>query len=322
MISNLHQHIKTATEIHVANINNTDNYSLDEIYHTPVIVDDEKLKGIFKEYKMSFQEQIILLLAIAPHFNPQMLDIFMAKNPNFDTICTEFGGMMKSPHRGVIPTGETAVFLLAARDPELRKEIARLLLPDSKLNKNFLVELETVEPGLPVLSGRLLANEELLQRLMYDRVLLPKLSQNFPAELLETTMEWEDLIISKGTANQIGDLRNWLTFQEKMSLHASLGKRMKKGFRTLFYGPPGTGKTLTATLLGKYAQRPVFRIDLSLMVSKYIGETEKNLSGIFKKAEHKDWILFFDEADALFGKRTDNETANDRFANQEVAYLL
>jgi SpoVK/Ycf46/Vps4 family AAA+-type ATPase len=99
-------------------------------------------------------------------------------------------------------------------------------------------------------------------------------------------------------------------------------KRLKPGYRALFHGPPGTGKTLTATLLGKYTHKDVFRIDLSRVVSKYIGETEKNLSRLFDKAENKNWILFFDEADALFGKRTDIRDAHDKYANQEVAYLL
>lgn len=90
----------------------------------------------------------------------------------------------------------------------------------------------------------------------------------------------------------------------------------------MFYGHSGTGKTLAATLLGKETKRPVFRVDLSLVVSKYIGETEKNLGQLFNEAENKDWILFFDEADALFGKRTQTKGANDRYANQEVAYLL
>jgi SpoVK/Ycf46/Vps4 family AAA+-type ATPase len=90
----------------------------------------------------------------------------------------------------------------------------------------------------------------------------------------------------------------------------------------LFYGPPGTGKTFTATLLGKQFNRDVYRIDLSQVVSKYIGETEKNLEKIFQKAEDKNWILFFDEADALFGKRTSVSSSHDRYANQETSYLL
>ena len=101
-----------------------------------------------------------------------------------------------------------------------------------------------------------------------------------------------------------------------------LEKSIKPGYRSLFYGPPGTGKTLTATLIGAELGVDVYRIDLSMVVSKYIGETEKNLANVFDQAENKDWILFFDEADALFGKRTQTSSSNDRYANQEVSYLL
>ena len=95
-----------------------------------------------------------------------------------------------------------------------------------------------------------------------------------------------------------------------------------KGYRVLFYGPPGTGKSLTATLMGNECGKNVYRIDLSQIVSKYIGETEKNLGKVFDQAMNKNWILFFDEADSLFGKRTQTSSSNDRFANQEVSYLL
>ncbi|MCD8263452.1 MAG: ATP-binding protein [Tannerellaceae bacterium] len=74
--------------------------------------------------------------------------------------------------------------------------------------------------------------------------------------------------------------------------------------------------------MGKQANREVYRIDLSSLISKYIGETEKNLATIFDLAANRRWILFFDEADALFGQRTDIQSSNDRYANQEVAYLL
>jgi SpoVK/Ycf46/Vps4 family AAA+-type ATPase len=101
-----------------------------------------------------------------------------------------------------------------------------------------------------------------------------------------------------------------------------MSRILKKGYRTLFHGPPGTGKTLTAQLLGKETGRDVYRIDLSQIASKYIGETEKNLARLFDLAEGKDWILFFDEADSIFGARGKVNDARDRYANQEVSYLL
>ncbi|WP_317170628.1 ATP-binding protein [Sphingobacterium litopenaei] len=105
-------------------------------------------------------------------------------------------------------------------------------------------------------------------------------------------------------------------------------KFFKKGYRTLFYGPSGTGKTMTASLIGKELSKilnadiPVYRVDLSQIVSKYVGETEKNLAKLFAKAEQKKWILFFDEGENFFSNRTNIKDSNDKYANQEVSYLL
>lgn len=96
----------------------------------------------------------------------------------------------------------------------------------------------------------------------------------------------------------------------------------ESGLSVLFYGPPGTGKTMSAEVLANELDLPMYRVDLSQAVNKYIGETEKNLKRIFDAAEMSDCILFFDEADALFGKRTDVKDAHDRFANIEISYLL
>ncbi len=116
--------------------------------------------------------------------------------------------------------------------------------------------------------------------------------------------------------------RKWLEHGRTLESDPVLAKKIKKGYRVLFYGPPGTGKTLTASLLGSQFNKDVYRIDLSQVVSKYIGETEKNMEKVFSQAENKDWILFFDEADALFGKRSNVSSAHDKYANQEVSYLL
>jgi SpoVK/Ycf46/Vps4 family AAA+-type ATPase len=94
------------------------------------------------------------------------------------------------------------------------------------------------------------------------------------------------------------------------------------GITALFAGPPGTGKTMAAEILALALGLPMYRIDLSQVVNKYIGETEKNLKRLFDAADMADLILFFDEADALFGKRTEVKDAHDRYANLEISYLL
>lgn len=116
-------------------------------------------------------------------------------------------------------------------------------------------------------------------------------------------------------------IRTWLE-QSKPSTARGASVTGSPGYKALFFGAAATGKAAAVEMLGKEFNKKIFRIDLSTVVSKYIGETEKNLSAVFKKAENKDWILFFDEADAMFGKRTNVKDAHDKYANQEINYLL
>jgi SpoVK/Ycf46/Vps4 family AAA+-type ATPase len=96
----------------------------------------------------------------------------------------------------------------------------------------------------------------------------------------------------------------------------------ESGITVLFAGPPGTGKTMAAEVMAQRLKLPMYRIDLSQVVNKYIGETEKNLKRLFDAADISDMVLFFDEADSLFGKRIEANDARDRYANLEISYLL
>ncbi|MEO5648116.1 MAG: ATP-binding protein [Chitinophagaceae bacterium] len=135
-------------------------------------------------------------------------------------------------------------------------------------------------------------------------------------EKITTTLFWDDLILPRDALQQLSDIRALIG-----ELKGSIPGHGKHRLYSIFYGQKGTGKKSVAALLGRDAGRDVYRIDLSLIVNKYIGETEKNLKKIFDAAEEKQWILFFDEADALFGKRTEIKDAHDRYANLEVSYL-
>ncbi|MEL6986777.1 MAG: ATP-binding protein, partial [Bacteroidota bacterium] len=141
-------------------------------------------------------------------------------------------------------------------------------------------------------------------------------------EFIETKQTWDDLRLSKRTQDQIRDIEKRWVQRTKLSKEWGLKTKSKSGYTALFHGPSGTGKTLTAALLGKSIKRSVCKVNLSKLLSNYIGETEKNLNSIFERAEANNWILFFDEADAIFGKRTTVKEAHDRYANQEVSYLL
>jgi len=106
------------------------------------------------------------------------------------------------------------------------------------------------------------------------------------------------------------------------SLGPAARARYRPGVRALLVGPSGTGKTLAVAWLATRLALPLYRVDLASVTSKYIGETEKNLAQLFARAEHAEGVLLFDEADSLFGKRTDVKEANDRFANAQTNYLL
>ena len=272
--------------------------------------------------KISCEERAVIMLALMPQLSPQVLDVFFIPNKDYDHPYSEFGGWKGTSHNGFLPTGETAVFLLAGEDMEIRKKVTKLFDREHWFYTHNMLSLEGAGEGEPFLSGQLRPSDELLCRLIHDRTYTPTYNTKFPAKQITTQLTWKDLVLDYQCANALKEINTWVEHHKKIMDEWGLARFLKPGYRALFYGPPGTGKTLAATLIGEKHRMPVYRIDLSLVVSKYIGETEKNLARVFDMAENRDWILFFDEADALFGKRTEANTSNDHHANQEVGYLL
>ncbi|MDI3464961.1 MAG: Cell division-associated, ATP-dependent zinc metalloprotease FtsH [Nitrospira sp.] len=277
---------------------------------------------LVREHGMSVDERIVLMLALVPHIRPQALDAFFTRNKNLDRGFTEVGGWRGKSHSGFLPTCETAAFIVAGRDLQKRFEMVRLFEQDHVFAKKGILRVEHQTGGEPFFSGALLISTEYLNRFTSGITHKPDYSVTFPAKLITTRLSWDDLILAPDVLDEIGHISTWLRYSRTIMEEWALEKTITPGYRSLFYGPPGTGKTLTATLIGASVGADVYRIDLSMVVSKYIGETEKNLANVFDQAQHKKWILFFDEADALFGKRTQATSSNDRYANQEISYLL
>ena len=275
-----------------------------------------------RKYNFNKEEIITLLLALVPHIAPDFFSKIISEYlPNGGDF-PEFGGVKGKNHRGILPTGETVLYVLAGNDAEKRIEVSKLFDEDHLFAKKNILYLEPVPAGEPKMSGRLILDEEYVDLFTRGRISKPKLSSDFPAQLITTEQTWDDLVLTDKTMKEISEIETWLKYNDRLMHEAGMHRFVKPGYRVLFHGPPGTGKTLTACLLGKFTGHDVFRIDLSLVVSKYIGETEKNLSKLFDKAANKEWILFFDEADSIFGKRTNVRDAHDKYANQEVSYLL
>lgn len=141
---------------------------------------------------------------------------------------------------------------------------------------------------------------------------------------IEPRHSWNDLIVPDDTRAQLREICSQYRHRHRVLGEWRFERKLSygKGLSALFAGPSGTGKTMAAEVVANELQLDLYKTDLSAVVSKYIGETEKNLAKIFKEAESSNAILFFDEADALFGKRTKVSDAHDRYANIETSYLL
>ncbi len=279
--------------------------------------------GIFiKTNALNRDELITLLVALVPHVQPDFFDTIIHTFFNKPTDFPQIGGVRGKQFRGFIPTAETVSFILSGNDLEKRFQIQKLFENEHFFSRKQVLWIDEPVDGEPTMSGKLKMSTEYVELFTLGKLSKPRFTTSFPAERLETKMTWDDLVLPLSTHHEVGELLVWLQYGDTLLTDFGMSRIIKPGYRALFHGPPGTGKTLTAALLGKLTGRDVFRIDLSMIISKFIGETEKNLAHLFDRAENKDWILFFDEADALFGKRTGVRDAHDRYANQEVSYLL
>ncbi|MEL6182386.1 MAG: ATP-binding protein, partial [Myxococcota bacterium] len=144
------------------------------------------------------------------------------------------------------------------------------------------------------------------------------------AEPTRTSLRWDEAVLAPETLARLEELVVHATHQGQVLDGWDMGRQLPygRGLSCLFYGPPGTGKTMTAALVAQRLGLPLYRVELSKIVSKYIGETEKNLARLFDEAALAGGVLLFDEADSLFAKRTQVKGANDRYANLKVNYLL
>ncbi|HJQ35781.1 MAG TPA: ATP-binding protein, partial [Thermoanaerobaculia bacterium] len=153
------------------------------------------------------------------------------------------------------------------------------------------------------------------------------------AQRIEPRYDWADLVLPDGVVRHLRDVAAQVAHRARVYEDFGFGAKLSRGrgISALFAGPSGTGKTMAAEVIARDLSRrlaaseqafDLYRIDLSAVIDKYVGETEKRLRCVFDAAERSGAILFFDEADALFGKRSDVKDSHDRYANIEIDYLL
>jgi len=204
--------------------------------------------------------------------------------------------------------------LLASKAKELEPVI-------DECSRRFRYEKETIRriaEGIKALPGPLSADDLLAACRTHLELDLGDLAQPVIPRFKE-----EALILPHHQHQQFLEVLNAMRSLTRVHYEWGTARAWNEsGISVLFAGPPGTGKTMAAEILALELDLPIFRIDLSQVVNKYIGETEKNLKRLFDAADISDMVLFFDEADSLFGRRTEVKDAHDRYANLEISYLL
>lgn len=273
-----------------------------------------------EEHHLLKSERLFLAVAIATYvapniFNPLQNAPFLSQHAKL---------ARSSNHTSLLPTGETALFIIAGTNQKQRLLAMDILSIDHLFYQKSVLELQSTPEGEPDLLGILALTASFRELFIHNQQIRPKFNLEFPAELIQSPLEWEDLILAESTQRKLEELKTHLRFYDEMVKKWGMQKHARTGCRALFYGDSGTGKTLVTALLGKTLNKQVFRVDLSLVTSKYVGETSKRLRNLFNIAENKGWILFFDEGDALLGKRKHISMDNSasQFANQDTAFLL
>jgi hypothetical protein len=270
---------------------------------------------------LSEEERTIALLALVKNIQPEILNIFTTIQYVFPNVSFIGGKLSKEPLQ-YAPTVFTALFIICGKQTDKRVElISRYLHPEAPLFKRGILKSLENDPLLG--DSDLECTPEFIYRITTGQQYIYQFTAAFPASPVIPKQSWDDLILPHSVRSKVDELIASIKYHEQIINDPEMGRRFKQNILALFSGDPGTGKTLTAGLLGQELQMPVYRIDLSRIVSKWVGETTKNLRNLFDVAENKKWILFFDEADSIFGKRSKGSgEANDHYHNQDISYLL
>jgi hypothetical protein len=233
--------------------------------------------------------------------------------------------------RGGVRSERAVTIRLDLPDPAVRAAHWAASLDDLALGRDLGLRLRTTAGTIRRVAELARGEATLAGRDRPDEADVRSALRALETEALETLAarvpvagDWGDLAVADDTARELELVESRCRHRERLheAVGAALGAQLTPGVRALFSGPSGTGKTLAARLLAGALGKELYSLDLSTVVNKYLGETEKNLDAVFSRAEELDVILILDEGDALMTRRTEVHTSNDRYANLETNFLL
>ena len=198
-----------------------------------------RLIGVEKLY---IEEFFTFLIALAPHVKPHFFDDLIQNALPEAGDFPQLGGMRGKNHRGFLPTGETVLFILAGDDLEKRASLLEVFDQDHVFCKKQVLMLENPPTGEPLMSGKILLSQEYVDLITRGHITRPRFGLTFPAQHIDTELDWEDLVLNKSTLANLEELKNWLHHGHFLLHNLNMRKKLKPGYRALFHGPPGTGK--------------------------------------------------------------------------------
>jgi ATPase family associated with various cellular activities (AAA) len=266
-------------------------------------------------------DRVILNLAFAASFAPDMLYKLTAlrSQPNLKYVV---GGYFPENDSEFCPTVRTAIFLLAGKEMANRTKFSAAIHGKKRIFTCGLVHALPREKEAVFHKHEIQFNDQFMGTLLHD--LSPRYDSEygFPARLSEAKHRLKDVVKDEGVSYELFRLHRFITVMERVWKMNEEEKRTRENFIAIFTGEPGTGKSHTAEALGNEYGLPVYKVNFAQMVSKYIGETEKNLDRIFERFNKQKCILFFDEAEAIFSKRVEVGDSHDQHANNLQSFLL
>lgn len=267
------------------------------IFPAPPALDHEQshYAEFVTKHQLNTAERLILILGLSLYLRPEIIHP-LGHEHEMRRLSMVDPGQQKL---ALSPTIETALFLGAHQNLEARMAMVQVFEPGHLFYRLSVLDVSASETGESVFAATYSTAASWRDLFLYGHWRAPRFSPHFPAHLIETPLTWDDLIVMPGTHEKINEAREAILTAESLRQQWKLEGIVPQGYRILLHGDSGQGKTLTAALFGKLMNRAVYRIDISAVASKWVGETMQRLDALFRTAENKDWILFFDEGDAL-----------------------
>ena len=253
-----------------------------------------------RENKLNTVERLALVLAIAPHIDPRLLD-----TTKLNTRTHEESGI-EDVGGALVGSADTLSWLVGTKRLEDQFEKLGFLYDDEHLfSVSGVLSLvaDSGDPGQPLITRRLVIAPDYLARFTNGKLPAALVGAGLGARHLTTELDWDDLVVSAGTVNQLREIKTWLRQNRNVPPNKLVADELPAGYRAWFHGPPGTSKRLAAKLLGKSSAQDIYRIDLSQLLAAHTGEMKESLDRFLKMGARNDWILVFDQADALSEKR-------------------